>query len=155
MGSITWNGMKLVQTLGHDSAELGNVRFEDASSTYVLWLKDTCGVLDLNGGYIRAEEYPSLEDAKDRAALSPSAFIMHYIWMRGVAKRRTMDALDEHWDEIASAIPDGVAREALRDRVSRYFDQLPIDQIKLWGNRIRDGVIVSALVELLRSFFGG
>lgn len=155
MSSITWKGATLIQTLGPHSVELARVHFEESSNAFVLWLKDTSGVLGLNGGYIRAEEYQSLDDAKEGAAQSPSAFIMHYIWMRGLAKRRTVDALDEHWDEIASAIPDGIGREALRDGVSRYFDQLPIDQIKLWGNRIRDGVIVSALVKLIEKLFGG
>ena len=155
MSSITWNGLKLVQRLGHDSEELGMVRPDDTSSGYVLWLKDTCGVLDLNGGYIRADEFPSLDDAKSGAALSSSAFIMHYIWMRIIAKRRTLEALDEHWDDIASAIPHGIDRDALRDRVSKHLDRLPIDQIRQWGTRIRDGVIVSALVELIRSFPGG
>ncbi len=155
MSSITWSGMKLVQTLGHDSEELGVVRLDDTSSRHVLWLKDTCGVLDLDGSYIRADEYQSLDDAKNNAALSSSAFIMHYIWIRRIAKLRTMEALDEHWDDIAAAIPYGINRDAVRDRVSKYLDRLPIDQIKQWGTRIRDGVIVSALVELIRSFLGG
>ena len=57
MSSVTWNGDKIMQHVGADDAELGYISLDNASGTYVLWLKDTCGVLDLNGGYIRGDEF--------------------------------------------------------------------------------------------------
>ena len=52
-------------------------------------------MLGLNGEHIRGDEFPSMAVAKQKAASSPSAFILHYIWMRNVAKRETIRALDD------------------------------------------------------------
>ena len=155
MSSITWDREQLVQRVGNDSEELGYVSLDSNSATYVLWLKDTVGVLDLNGGYIRGDEYASMADAKSNAAASPSAFIMHYIWMRRLTKRRVIEALDEHWDIISSELEGHAEKQILSDRISEYVDQLSGDEIKKWGKKISDGLIVSALIDLVKSLFMG
>ena len=75
MSSIIWQGDRLFQRVANDEEELGYVSLENDSGTYVLWLKDTCGVLGMN--YIRGDEFSSMTEAKAGAAVSPSAFIMH------------------------------------------------------------------------------
>ena len=153
MSSITWNRDRLVQQVGNESEELGYVSLDKNSGTFVLWLKDTCGVLDLHGGYIRGDEYASMADARSKAASSPSAFIMHYIWMRKVTKRRILEALDDHWDTVSSQLEGYAEKEVLSNRISSYWDQLPIDKVKKWGKRIRDGLVVSGLVDLIKDLF--
>lgn len=80
MSSVTWKENRLLQHVGKHDEELGYVAFDQNSKTYVLWLKDTCGVLGLNGGHIRGDEFPSMTAAKQKAASSPSVFILHYTY---------------------------------------------------------------------------
>ena len=155
MSSITWNGDRIMQRIGNDAEELGYVGLDNNSGTYVLWLKDTCGVLGPHGGYIRGDEFASMPEAKDKAPLSPSASIMHYIWMRRAAKRQVIEALDEHWDEISSELDSDIRKETLCARISEHLAQLPIDEIKKWSERIRDGLVVNVLVELIKNLLGG
>ena len=155
MSSITWKGSHLSQHVGKFDEELGHIAFDPNSKTYVLWLKDTCGILGLNGGYIRGDEFPSGASAKEKAVSSASAFILHHIWMRNVVKQETIQALDDHWDDISSELPNDANKDDLRDRVGRYIEQLPIAKIKIWAEKIRDSVIVSAILELAKRLLGG
>lgn len=156
MSSITWKEEnRLFQHVGTHEEELGYVALDQNSKTYVLWLKDTCGVLGLNGGYIRGDEFPSMSVAKQKAASSPSAFILHYIWMRNVVKRETIRALDDHWDEISPNLPHDTSKDDLREKISRYIKQLPIEKIKDLAGKIGEGVIVSTIIELVKRLLGG
>ena len=93
MSTMKWDGNRIMQQVGRGKEELGYIGFDENTKTWVLWLKDTCGVLGLNGGDIRGDEYASDEEAKDKAMGSPSAFIMHYIWIRRVAKRQVIESI--------------------------------------------------------------
>ena len=117
MSTIRWQGDRLFQKVGNNVAELGYVALDNDSRTYVLWLKDTCGLLGLS--YIRGDEFSSMGEAKAKAATSPSAFIMHFIWMRSFSKRQITEALEEHWEEISSKLEDGITKDKLRDTVSK------------------------------------
>ncbi len=155
MSAITWKEEnRLFQHVGTHEEELGYVAFDQKSKTYVLWLKDTCGVLGLNGGYIRGDEFPSMAAAKEKAASSPSAFIFH-MWMRDVVKRETLRALDDHWDEISPNLPHDASKDDLRDKILRHLEQLPIEKIKDWAGKIRDNVIVSTIMEVAKRLLGG
>ena len=155
MSSITWKGNRLYQHVGKYDEELGYVQCDENLGKCFLWLKDTCGVRGLNGGYIRGDEFPSMVAAKQKAAASPSAFILHYLWMRNVVKRETLRALDDHWDEISPDLPHGASKDNLRDRIVRHIEQLPIEEIKDWAGKIRDNVIVSTLMEVAKRLLGG
>lgn len=155
MSAITWQGDHLFQRVGTHEEELGYIDFDQNAQTYVLWLKDTCGVLGLNSGPIRGDEFPSMAAAKQEAALSPSAFILHYLWMRNVVKRETIRVLDDHWDEISPNVPHDASKDDLRDRIVRYIEQLPIDKIKSWLEKIKDVyAIVRTIIELAKSLLG-
>lgn len=84
MSSILWDGNNLIQKVGDNIEELGHVKFDEHSKDYVLWLRDTRGVLGSNKGYIRGDSFPSMEDAKQHAASSVSARIFHHMWMVGL-----------------------------------------------------------------------
>ena len=155
MSSVTWKENRLFQHVGKHDEELGYVDFDQNSTTYVLWLKDTCGVLGLHGEYIRGDESLSMAAAKQKAASSSSAFIFHCIWMRNVVKRETIRALDDHWDEISPNLPHDASKDDFRDRIGRYIEQLPIEKIKVWARKIGEGVIVSTIKDLAKSLFGG
>ena len=63
------------------------MKYDENSKDYVLWFKDTRGVFgDTTRGniYIRGDSFPSMEDAKQNAAISVSASIFHHIWMAGL-----------------------------------------------------------------------
>ena len=81
MSSVTWQGNRLIQNAGDHVEELGYVSLDQNTNTYVLWLKDTCNVFGLNGGYLRGDEFPSLASAKHNAAFSTSANLVHHMWM--------------------------------------------------------------------------
>ena len=149
MSSITWKGNRLIQHVGKYDEELGYVKCDENSEKCFLWLKDTCGVLGLNGGHIRGDEFPSMAAAKQKAAVSPSAFILHYLWMRNAVKRETMRALDDHWDEISPNLPRDASKDDLRDRIGKYIEELPIEKIKDWVEKIGEGVIASAIIKYL------
>ena len=149
MSSITWKGNRLFQHVGEHDEELGYVQRDENLGKCFLWLKDTCGLLGLNGGDIRGDEFPSMDAAKQKAAASPSAFILHYLWMRNVVKRETLRALDDHWDEISPNLPHGVSKDDLRDRIDKYIEELPIGKIKDWARKIGEGVIVSTIIKYL------
>ena len=82
MSFVTWSENRLVQRVGNSEEELGEVAWDESSGTFVLWLRDTCGVLGAEGGYMRADEFASIADAREKAKSAPSVFIMHLIWMR-------------------------------------------------------------------------
>ena len=147
MSSINWNGNRVMQRVGNDAEELGYVDLDSNSGTYVLWLKDTCGVLDLSGGYIRGDEFESMSDAKNEAASSPSAFIMHYIWLRRATRNRAIEAVDEHWDEISSQLDGDETKATVSARICEFWNQLPSGEIEKWAGRI---VTVGGLVNLIK-----
>ncbi len=155
MSSITWKGNRLYQHMGKYDEELGYVQCDENLGKCFLWLKDTCGLLGLNGGHIRGDEFSSMDAAKQKAAASPSAFILHCLWMRNVVKRETLRALDDHWDEISPNLPHGVSKDDLCDRIVRHIEQLPIEKIKDWAGKIRDNMIVSTLMEVAKKLLGG
>ena len=83
MSSITWRGNRLIQrvTSRGMEEELGYVDLDVSSGKYVLWLKDTKNAFAVNNGYIRGDEFDSINDAKRNAAGSVSATLMHHMWM--------------------------------------------------------------------------
>ena len=139
MSSITWDNNRLIQRVGNDAGELGYVDRDENSGTYVLWLRDTSGVLDLNGGYMRGDEFGSLEEARKCAASSASAFIMHYTWMRMTIKSQAVGGLEEHWEEIAPELGNNVDRQRLRSWLEQHLEQMPIDGIKQLRQKDRGG----------------
>lgn len=153
MSSITRQGNRLIQRAGNDVEELGYIGFDQ--NTNVLWLKDTCGVLNLNGGYIRGDEFTSMEEAKKNAASSPSAFIMHYIWMRRSIKAKALATVNDNWEEISISIAQKIQvnKEAMTDKISEYFDKIPIEKIKEWSKKISENLLVSMLIELIKTLF--
>ena len=84
MSSVVWDRDNLVQKVGGNVEELGHVKYDQHSNEYVLWLKDTRDVFGTNKGYIRGDSFPSMKDAKQHAALSKSAWLLHYMWMVGL-----------------------------------------------------------------------
>lgn len=132
MSSITWNNDQLIQQAGKQTAELGYVRQDSSSGKFVLWLKDTCGILDLNGGYIRGDEFASMAVAKEEAAVSPSVFIMHYIWMRRSIKTQVINTVEEHWREISAELEEGASKKDVTDQISKHFDKISLQKIKEW-----------------------
>ena len=89
MSTITWQGNRLIQriTSKNREEELGKVEFDENTKTYVLWLKDTHNFFKTNYGYVRGDEYGSLDLAKEKAAQSVSASLLHHLWMMPKTKQ--------------------------------------------------------------------
>lgn len=86
MSSVLWDGNTLTQRWRQVSAELGHVAHEEQSGKVVLWLKDTRNVFGTSYGYVRGEEYKDMREAKEKAAASSAAFLMHLLWLRGLTE---------------------------------------------------------------------
>ena len=134
--------------------ELGRVRFEPSSKTYVLWLKDTFGVTGPRGGYVRADEYHTMAEAETQAVRAPCVFIWHLIWMRGVVKREAEQALDDRWDEIEAATGAEVTQARAKDRVRASLDRLRGDKIPDLFEKAVQGALTHWIIEAIKKLFG-
>lgn len=86
MSSILREGKKLTQRHNGMEAELGYIDYDKTVSRYVLWLKDSRDLFNIGRGYVRGDEYPTLGIAKAQAVMSPSANLMHLLWIKGLAQ---------------------------------------------------------------------
>ena len=156
MSSITWQEHRLFQKVKNHREELGYIEYDENSKNYVLWLNDTCGLLGLNGGHIRGDEFPSMEAAKQKAASSPSAYIFHHLWMK-VVKQKDIRAADDHWEEISPHLPHDASKDDSLNRFSRLLEQLPIEKIEAIAEKIiKVGRVIMKLIKFFLSlFFGG
>ena len=133
MSGISWSGNRLIQRVRDHEEELGYISLEPNSGDCVLWLKDTFGVATTAGAHIRADQYSSMDVAEALALNSPSVFIWHLIWMRGVLKREAEQELDDHWEEISASAESASVKEGLRDRLRAHLDRLPCDKVQEWS----------------------
>lgn len=117
MSSVVWDKDNLIQRFRNHVEELGHVKFDPNSNNYVLWLKDTRDVFGINKGYVRAESFPSMRDAKQNAAFSVSAGLFHDMWLVGL--RDTGIATDQ---DIVQRIRDAEGGEPLT--VSTFKEEL-------------------------------
>ncbi len=86
MSSIRRDGKRLTQRHNGTEAELGYIDYDSSVGRYVLWLKDSRDLFDIGRGYVRGDEYPTLGVAKAQAVMSPSANLMHLLWITGLAQ---------------------------------------------------------------------
>ncbi len=77
---IYWDGDKLIQYRGDRTEELGHIAYDEESKDYVLWLKDTHGLLNARSGYIRAESFMSKEEAYLKTTSCLSTRILYSLW---------------------------------------------------------------------------
>ena len=114
---MVWDGDNLVQRVGDDIEELGHVKFEPASNRYVLWLRDLRGVFGVNDAYVRGDSFPSMRDAKQHAASSTSAWLLHLMWLAGLRERDQASDAD-----IALALADAETGKPLT--VSTFKEEM-------------------------------
>lgn len=87
MSTLQWNGHRIIQSVEskNESAELGYVSYDQHSKRYVLWLKDFAGDFIGNPGrYVRGDSWETMEEAFEKAANCPSAFLLHLKWMHSL-----------------------------------------------------------------------
>lgn len=108
------SGNRLTQGIRDCEEELGYIALEASSGRWVLWLKDTFGVVNTAGAYIRADDYPSLGVAKSNVLEAPSVDIWHRMWMRGALKREAEKALEDHWEQLG-AKGDAPSKQSVMD----------------------------------------
>ena len=87
MSTLKWNGHRIIQSVGskNASAELGYVGYDEHSKKYVLWLKDLAGDFIGNPGrYVRGDSWNTMEEAFEKAAHCPTAFLLHLKWMHSL-----------------------------------------------------------------------
>ena len=117
MSSVVWDGDNLLQRVGDNIEELGHVKFEPNSSSYVLWLRDLRGVFGVNNGYVRGDSFPSMKDAKQHAAFSTSAWLFHFMWLVGLRDHgHTSDA------DVAQVLADAESGNPLT--VSTFKEEM-------------------------------
>lgn len=117
MSSVLWDQDNLIQRVGNHVEELGHIKYDPNSNNHVLWLKDTRDMFGTNGGYIRGDSFPSMNQAKQNAAASTSAWLLHYMWLVGL--RNADNAADQH---IAQGIRDAENGKPLTE--STFKDEM-------------------------------
>ena len=110
MSAVLWDGDNLIQKVGQNTEELGHVKLDEHSNEYVLWLKDTRNVFGSDNTYVRGDTFPSMNDAKERAASSRSAWLFHYMWLIGL-----QDSAASSDGTIAQAIADAKDGKPLKE----------------------------------------
>ena len=107
MSGMTLVGDRIIQSVGENSSELGYIAYDRHSETYVLWLRDVDGdFLRVPGQYVRGGEWPTIEDAREKAMSSPGAFLLHLKWMNALEQSFGFLAMqfdDRQLDELARA----------------------------------------------------
>ena len=151
MSVIHLSGNRLTQQIGGRQEELGYIELESSSDRYVLWLRDTFGVANSAGAYIRADEYPSLEVAKSNVLSAPSVFIWHLIWTRDVLKREAEKELEKQWGQLSANGPVP-SKQSLQDRLRAYLDRLPRDKFEELFEKIRTVAFNQAIAEIIKRF---
>ncbi len=155
MSGMRLSGTRLTQQVRGREEELGYIEMEPNSGTCVLWLKDTFGVANTAGSYIRADEYPSFDLAKSNVLNAPSVFIWHLIWMRGVLKREAEEELDRQWKKLDANADTFPSKQNLRDRIRAHLDRLPDDKIKDLFGKIGTVGLTQVIEELVKKFLNG
>ena len=155
MSAITLSESRLIQRVGDQEEELGRIELDANSNTYVLWLKDTFGVANTAGTYIRADEYPSMAVARAEALNAPSVFIWHLIWMRGLVKLEAERVLDDHWEEISEGFECVLEKESLKDRIRALIDRLPVEEVKELFKNVGTSALVQVIAKLVERLLTG
>ena len=119
MSSVVWDGDNLIQRAADHSEELGHVKFDEHSKTYVLWLRDLREVFGVNKGYVRGDSFLSMKDAKRQAATSTSAWLFHFMWLVGLRDRGQASDAD-----IAQFVTDAEAGKPLT--VSTFKEEMGV-----------------------------
>jgi len=148
MSSIIWHGQNLIQRAGGNTEELGYVKFDPSSNSYVLWLRDLRGVFGPNNAYIRCEEFSSMEEAKQKAASSTSAFLFHWMWLvylrdQDLEDKAKIDQeisdrnsscpintveLENHEFDVALSFPGSARKDLIEEIVTHLEKQLGPDR---------------------------
>ncbi len=88
MSGMRWeDDGKIVQELRNQKAELGYIGHERDTGKFILWLKDPEGIFGNKAGYIRGDEWDSLDEAKQRALDSTSARLAHFMWLQSLKEQ--------------------------------------------------------------------
>ncbi len=153
MSFIQLSRNRIVQRLRGKEEELGRIELDTNSQTYVLWLRDTFGVATTAGALIRADEYPSLDDAKAKVLQARSVFIWHCIWMRGIIKREAERELDERWEEFVASAEAAPTKASMKDRIRAAIDRLPADKIQELFEKLSTAALTQALKEIIDNLF--
>ena len=126
MSSLIWDGDSIFQRVGKDVEELGHVKIEPNSGTAVLWLRDTRDVFAVNGGYVRGDEFASMANAKEGAAMCASATLLHQMWLAGLLKTGSAGP------EVAFAALDAQAGKPLTESTFKEEMRLRDKSEMIW-----------------------
>ena len=142
MSSIVWRGNRLMQRVGNEESELGYVQFEEHTRRCVLWLKDHVGAFLSKGSYVRADTWSSMDEAKVKAASSPSAFLAHLMWMKSLGSRYGFLAM-QYDDPKVEQLAESYIKPALAEHLNYDVQDL------------RDVARAGIIDEIMRSTIKG
>ena len=156
MSSVFWDKDNLIQRVGSNIEELGHVRREENSNQCILWLKDTRGVFGSNKRYIRGDTFPSMEDAKQNAASSTSAWLFHYMWLTGLRAEgnETVRDVAQAIEGVESGKPltESTFKEEMDKRATESKEEM--DKLKAESEkRARFYFVMGALASIVVSIF--
>lgn len=138
MSDMHWVGDKIIQTAGEEQAELGYVEFENDTRLYVLWLKDYGGGFSSHpGGYVRGEDWDTLDDAKANAITTASAKLLHLAWLKTRQSKSDHKARILREFKLFSLRTDGIGGWLSEETDDKVFDRLdnideqPLNKVQL------------------------
>ena len=71
--------------------------------------------------------------------------------MRNVVKKQTLQAVNDHWDEISTKLPSDTNKDDLLDKLRKYIDRLTNEKVKDLGEKVATSVVVQTILELLKN----
>lgn len=138
---------RITQSLGDEREELGYIGYDRQSKTYVLWLKDIEGdILGNPGGYVRGDQWNSLEEAREMAMQSPSAMLLHMKWLRSLKRPFGFLAMEFGDPQLERLAKDHI-KPTIQDSLGcRVVDMRDISEAGLIDQQMRAAIAKSRFV---------
>ena len=154
MSVLWWVGQdhifQAIEVGDETSAELGYVRYDEHSKTWVLWLKDHFDDYGQGSRYMRGDEWGSYEEAKANAMSSASARLFNLRYLMSLDTARCFMAM-----QFGDPQLDQVVKDYIRPSIKESFGitvntSLDVSAAGLIDDIIREGIRTSKfmLVDL-------
>ncbi len=145
-------GNRVIQKVGGEEGELGYIKKDESTGKYVFWVKNHVGVfLGNQSSYDRGDEWPTLEEAKEKVLTSVSANLAHWSWMQLVEARRLKQSIGVGYGFLAMQFNEC----EMEDFFSKHLKQVIPRELKYEVIDLRDVSMAGNLVEIMRNTIEG
>jgi len=149
MSTLNWDGHRIIQSVNSKQAsdELGYISHDKHSGKYVLWLMDQTGdFLGNPGSYVRGDSWDTLEEALEKAASCPRAFLMHLKWIHSLEIEFGFMAMEFGHPDLENVVANHIKPTILRSFNIEVNTARDVAQAGLLDEIIRDHIRRAAFV---------